>query len=135
MARKTDHSDDPGVIPMGVDGPPSPDSVADDPVALDVWGRLAPSIDPSEAGTLAAYCRAYSRAERLQAAIAELDDVMVTSDTGVSKVHPLFGALNGTDRVLGQLADKLGITPVTRDKVKKKPVTAAAKVKKISRYL
>lgn len=133
MARN--RADDPAILPIDPGGPIKPPTIASDPVASAEWDRRVGEIDPAEAGILAAYCSTLSRAERLREEYLTLPGLWIESDSGVVKAHPVVGALNAADRLLGMHAARLGFTPTDRDKVKKKPATAAGKVKKLSRYI
>lgn len=135
MARNIEPPAIAGAIDPG-EAPLKPETIEADPVASAEWDRRVGGIDAAEAGALAAYCSTFSRRERLQAEVDKLKDVYVETPTGGLKMHPVFGAINAVERLLGMHAARLGYTPVDRSRVtKRKPETAASKVKKLSKYV
>jgi phage terminase small subunit len=116
--------------------PPKPAAVERDPVRSAEWDRVVALglVDARHVGILMAYCSAFARVVLLLGKLDAVEDLVIETERGGEKSHPLLSQLNEAERLLATHSAKLGLTPTDGGKVKDGGKTKAAG-KKVSKYL
>ena len=103
--------------------PAKPPIVKRDKVASRLWDEYAPLlatsgiVGPPDAMALTVMCLAYSRMVTAAGVIDRADSLTVTSDTGVTKAHPMLIIEQTARRDLMAAVDKLGLSPTARARI------------------
>ena len=124
----------PGAVAAPVSSAPldlaPPPELTFDELAVAEWTRIAPDLVAGglvvalDRGALIGYCQAWSRYQRAKAEAAAQPFVL-EHHTG-PRVHPVYAALEQCHNRVLRAAEALGLTPVSRAKVRALPAAPAA---------
>lgn len=113
----------PAEIASTLDRTPTPPEFLDE-LACTEWRRVAGmlvparALAPSDLGLLEAYCCAYSRWRRAEAAAARLGDGSYVDSRGTPRVHPLVHHAARCLMILQRVAVEFGLTPSSRSRIR-----------------
>lgn len=115
-------------VPKFNRGAPEPPAWLDD-VALEVWERVAPSLDrldllkPEDREVFAAYCESWSRFSDAVATYHAEGLTTTNPQSGRVAVHPAVAVAERASAQLHRFAQDFGLTPSAELNLGKKPVS------------